>query len=83
MSRTPRLQLLQQLTAAIPGGYSALGRQFGVSGWAVKKWYLSGVVPPERVPALIDLAALHGIKVEPWQIRPDVYPVGMFTRAAQ
>lgn len=60
------------------GGFSAVGRQFGVTAWAVQKWYRRGSVPAERVPMLCDLAALHGIEVEPWQIRPDVYPVAMF-----
>jgi len=75
-------QLLHSI-AQKAGGFSALGRDFGgLSGWAVQKWYRTGVVPPERVPALIDLAARYGIPATPWQIRPDVYPVRWFTQAS-
>ena len=59
-------------------GFTALGREFGVHGWAVQKWYRSNNVPAERVPMLLDLAKLHGIDVKPWQIRPDIYPPKLF-----
>lgn len=77
------LQVLHDV-AQKAGGFSALGRDFGgLSGWAVQKWYRSGVVPPERVPALIDLAERYGVKTTPWAIRPDVYPVRWFLRPDQ
>lgn len=60
------------------GGFSALGRELGISGWAVQKWHRTGVIPPERVPAIVSLAKLKGVDVKPWQIRPDVYPAEMF-----
>lgn len=62
------------------GGFSALGREFDTSGWAVQKWARLGKVPAERVPHLLDLAALHGIDLKPWQVRPDVYPMSLFSR---
>lgn len=62
------------------GGFSSLGREFGVSGWAIQKWARKNSIPPERVPLVCDLAALHGVEVKPWQLRPDVYPISMFAR---
>jgi hypothetical protein len=76
-----RLRILHDLALTL-GGFSALGREFQISGWAVKKWYLSGVIPPERVPTLIALADRHGFEAKPWHIRPDVYPVSLFESAA-
>lgn len=63
------------------GGFSALGREFGVTGWAIQKWYRQGRIPADRVPMICDLAALHGIEVKPWQLRPDVYRPSMFARS--
>lgn len=72
-----RPRILHDLALTL-GGFSALGREFQISGWAVKKWYLTGLVPAERVPTLLALAERHGIEAKPWQIRPDVYPVALF-----
>lgn len=72
-------KVISDLTRKL-GGFSALGREFGVTPWAVQKWYRRGSVPPERVLMLCDLAALHGLEVKPWQIRPDIFPAGIFAR---
>jgi hypothetical protein len=76
----PKKSLLLVELADKLGGFSALGREFKTSGWAIQKWALQNKVPAERVPHLLDLAALHGIDAKPWQIRPDVYPMSLFTR---
>jgi hypothetical protein len=63
------------------GGFSALGREIGVSAWAVQKWFRQNHIPAERVLILCDLAKAADIATTPSQLRPDLYPRSMFLRA--
>lgn len=56
------------------GGYSALGRLLGISGWAVKKWILSNDIPADRVLALVDIAHQQLLPISPTDLRSDIYP---------
>lgn len=82
MTQHKKLRLVVDLANRV-GGFSALGREFQVSSWAVQKWAITGKVPAERVPHLIDLANIHGLAPKPWEIRPDVYPLSLFARFAR
>jgi hypothetical protein len=63
------------------GGFSAVGRELGVSAWAVQKWFRRNQIPAERVLILCDLAKVADIPTSPSQLRPDLYPRSMFPRA--
>jgi DNA-binding transcriptional regulator YdaS (Cro superfamily) len=53
----------------LAGGQAEVARRLGVSPQAVSKW--SRRVPAERVLAL---CAAAGGAVQPWELRPDLYP---------
>lgn len=62
------------------GGYTALGRLFGVRGWSVQKWRRSNSIPPARIAKVIAIADAHGLDVMPWHLRPDAFPRELFRR---
>ena len=59
------------------GGFCAVGREFGVSGWSVQKWWRTNSVPAERVLQLVRLCHKYGVAVTPHEIRPNVYTPNM------
>ena len=53
------------------GGYSAVGRQFGINRASVKAWVDTGRVPEVRAPGLADLARTGGFDITCEHLCPD------------
>lgn len=51
-------------------GYASIARHIGVSGEAVRKWFIDGI-PAARV---LSVARATGWRATPHELRPDLYP---------